>query len=60
MNSGVDIANFKDEFGFDFEIRYEEKIEKLMLSGLIDKTSNTYSLTRLGMDVANKVFVEFI
>ncbi|MBP7344342.1 MAG: radical SAM family heme chaperone HemW [Clostridia bacterium] len=60
MNSGVDIANFKDEFGFDFEKRYEEKIEKLMISGLIDKTSNTYSLTRLGMDVANKVFVEFI
>ena len=60
MNSGLDIISFKNEFGMDFEQTYFEKLETLLVKGLIDKSSNSYFLTRFGMDVANKVFVEFM
>ncbi|MFA5341675.1 MAG: radical SAM family heme chaperone HemW [Clostridia bacterium] len=60
MNKGLDTAGFKNEFGIDFEQKYQQKLETLLKKGLIDKSSSSYFLTRFGMDVANKVFVEFI
>ena len=60
MNKGIHVNTFNNLFSDDFELRYSEKIDILMKKGLIDKSDDSYFLTMLGMDVANKVFVEFI
>lgn len=60
MNEGIHVNTFNNLFSDDFELRYSEKIDILMKKGLIDKSDDSYFLTMLGMDVANKVFVEFI
>ncbi|HOD92823.1 MAG TPA: radical SAM family heme chaperone HemW [Clostridia bacterium] len=60
LNSGLDIIDFKKEFDLDFEKTYKDKLTNLITIGLLDKSSNAYYLTRLGMDFANKVFVEFM
>ncbi|HHT95519.1 MAG TPA: radical SAM family heme chaperone HemW [Clostridia bacterium] len=60
MNSGLDIAHFQDKFDLNFEEKYGDKLKTLVNTGLLYKQSDSYKLTRSGMDVANKVFVEFV
>lgn len=60
LNKGVSIKDFNNTFELDFETQYAIKLDKLLNEGLIDKSSDSYFLTRLGMDLANKVFVEFV
>jgi len=60
MNRGLDINDFKTRFSIDFEERYGSQIDDLQNKGLLEKIIYSYRLTRKGMDLANKVFVEFI
>lgn len=60
INRGLDINDFRTLFNIDFEERYRSQIDDLAEKGLIEKIVYSYRLTRKGMDLANKVFVEFI
>ena len=61
LTRGFYEAEFKALFGYGFMEKYKGKIERLENAGLIAVGSDrSVRLTSLGMDLANKVFVEFI
>ena len=60
MNQGVDMAQVSDEFGVDVEKQYADKIVSLSEEKLIERRGDIIRLTKLGMDFANLVFIEFI
>lgn len=60
MNQGVDMAQVSDEFGVNVEKRYADKIVSLLGKKLIERRGDIIRLTKLGMDFANLVFIEFI
>ena len=73
---GISEEDFEDRFDESLQAVYGDKLEKLVREGLLAneqkmdsgigmknenvKTSKSYKLTPLGLDFANRVFVEFI
>ncbi|MEN6313079.1 MAG: radical SAM family heme chaperone HemW [Clostridiaceae bacterium] len=60
---GVRSCEFEERFGVSIREMYGDKLERLVKQGLLIKDrdcSERYRLTTLGLDLANKVFVEFI
>ncbi len=60
LNEGVDLAKLSMEFGVDLENRYKEKINKLLSQNLVELQGTVLRLTSKGMDLANRVLIEFI
>lgn len=60
MNEGVDLAKLSEEFGTDLTGRFREQLDRLLSLRLIELDGTVMRLTVLGMDLANRVFVEFI
>ena len=61
LTKGVNIYEFKEQFGVNIFDIYEEQIKKLQRQKLlqIDKNNNI-SITKEGFDIANKIFLEFL
>lgn len=57
---GVSMEEFEQRFGMKMHEVYGEKLDKLVSEGLLIEVGEQVRLTALGLDLANKVFVEFI
>jgi len=60
MNEGVDLEKLSEEFGVDLKDRFQEKLNRLLSLKLIELDGTILRLTGIGMDLANRVFIEFI
>ena len=57
---GVDELFFESKFGAKPTSLFEQQISKLVEEGLIEIESSRIKLTSLGLDLANRVFVQFL
>lgn len=57
---GIDSIEFKSRFGKDIFDVYKEQINKLLNKGFLVIYKNRIKLSPIGLDLANRVFVEFI
>ena len=60
LNQGVNNSEFKKLFGQDMFSMYEESFKELQQNNLIEISGERVSLTRLGLDLANQVFIKFV
>lgn len=60
MNKGLCLESFKKEFDIDLLCKYSDVINKLNKEKLIDCNGMNIFLTKKGIDVSNRVFVEFL
>ena len=60
MTEGVSKTVFFENFGVTMEYVYGSSVKKLKEQGLIDETEDRIYLTKYGLDVSNRVFVEFL
>ena len=62
MMEGVCPEEFELQFGVSLQEVYGSQIGKLMKQGLLEQKEDTgkYALTKQGIDVSNRVFVEFL
>lgn len=57
---GVDADRFTARFGGDLFAVFKNEIQLLTTRGLIERSGQHVRLTRLGLDLANQVFMEFV
>ena len=57
---GIDRDVFKDRFNCSMESIYHDEIRKLKNQGLLTEDGNKIYLTKKGINLGNKVFLEFI
>lgn len=57
---GVDLQSLEQEFGSEALQKYYPKIEMLQQKNLLHTENGMLKLTKLGLDFANQVWVEFI
>lgn len=60
LSDGVIIEEFKNRFEKDILEVYESEIEQNIKKKLIEKKENRYVLTKLGKDISNSVFADFM
>jgi len=60
LTDGVGEADFLDSFGIGMGEVYGRQLAALVAGGLINRGGGNVRLTPLGMDLANRVFVEFL
>lgn len=60
LNKGIVSDVLKEKTGLCIENIYSEEIEKNIKLKLLIKEDGTYKLTKLGQDISNQVFVDFI
>ncbi|WP_099187354.1 radical SAM family heme chaperone HemW [Tepidibacter mesophilus] len=60
MNEGIDLKKINEEFKVDFMKMYKNEVESLKNTNLIELVDSRLSLTNKGIDISNKVFVEFL
>lgn len=60
LNQGVNSTEFRKMFGQDMFSMYEESFKELQQKNLIEICGERVSLTRLGLDLANQVFIKFV
>jgi oxygen-independent coproporphyrinogen-3 oxidase len=60
LNQGVNNSEFKKLFGQDMFNMYEESFKELQQKKLIEICGERVSLTPLGLDLANQVFMKFV
>lgn len=58
--SGVSSQNFRKRHCAELTQEFAEQISKLQSRGLLQLEADSINLTRLGLDLANQVFLEFI
>jgi oxygen-independent coproporphyrinogen-3 oxidase len=58
--AGIDLAHFKGTFGRDFWDLYGEETQSLIGRGLVERDGDALRLTPLGLDLANRVFREYV
>jgi oxygen-independent coproporphyrinogen-3 oxidase len=57
---GIDPERFQRRFGRDFWDIYREETHALMNRGLLEYRDGNLRLTRLGLDLSNQVFSEYV
>ncbi|MNJ63748.1 Oxygen-independent coproporphyrinogen-III oxidase 1 [compost metagenome] len=59
---GISSDRFRNQFGVDLEEMFGEQLNKMLESGLLEKTSSDagYRLSQRGILFGNEVFAEFI
>jgi oxygen-independent coproporphyrinogen-3 oxidase len=57
---GIDLNHFSSIFKKDFWDIYSDETEKLIERGLLERSGSRLRLTRLGLDLSNQVFIEYI
>lgn len=60
MCRGMNLAEYREEFGVDFEARHGREIERLAKMGLLKIENGFLRLTRAGMELQNAVVVELM
>ena len=55
LTGGIDIADFKEKFGLDFEELYSSYTESYIQSGFMKRTEAGYAFTEKGMYVSNYI-----
>ena len=60
LTKGVTGKEFLQRFNENLFTKYNDSFEKLENKGLIEIAGDSVKLTRLGFDLANQVFVEFV
>jgi oxygen-independent coproporphyrinogen-3 oxidase len=60
MMTGISIQSFQQRFGIDPMVKYDKKISKMMVLGLIEVDETSIRLSRKGIDLSNQVFMEFL
>lgn len=60
LNQGMDIKSFNKKYSVDFMMKYKDAINKLKAYKLIEFDGKVLKLTRLGIDLSNSVFIEFM
>lgn len=60
MNEGIDISELDKQFDINFKEKYAGSLEKLYKENLIQEYDKYLRLTTKGIEVSNKVFLEFI
>jgi oxygen-independent coproporphyrinogen-3 oxidase len=58
--AGIDTGDFKAKFGADFWDLYGEETKILIGKGLLEQENEQLRLTKLGLDLANVVFREYV
>ena len=60
LNSGLNLREFEERFGFDLQVRFESELERLSEAGLIDFDDGSLRLTEKGRVFSNEVFAVFV
>ena len=60
MMQGISRQAFQNRFGKPIETVYGSALKKLEKQGLLTLTGDRVALTETGIDVSNRVFVEFV
>ena len=60
LNQGLDLQEYKANFGIDLQIKYAEDLKYLEEAGLIKFENNHLKLTQKGMVYSNEVFAVFV
>ena len=60
LKKGVNFREFKGKFKINFYDKFKDKIDKLVIDGLLVKTDENIYLSNKGEDLANIVWQEFI
>jgi oxygen-independent coproporphyrinogen III oxidase len=58
--AGISLNQFRETFHVDFTEVYGDSVKKLMDEGLLIREEDILRLSPTGLDLANKVFVEFV
>lgn len=60
LTQGVNNSEFQDLFNQDMFVKYTDSFNELEKNKLIEINGENVKLTRLGLDLANQVFVKFV
>jgi oxygen-independent coproporphyrinogen-3 oxidase len=60
IQAGVSESDFRSRFGSDLLDVYPNQIEELIQTGLLEKSLESYCLTKRGRLLGNQVFIQFI
>ncbi len=59
LNEGLNISKFNEKYNKDFILLYGKTVTELIKEGLITKYNESITLTDLGRDISNYVFIKF-
>jgi len=57
---GIDLADFEERFGVALESLHAETLERYRKQGLIEVRDNCLRFTKKGIDISNRVLVDFV
>jgi oxygen-independent coproporphyrinogen-3 oxidase len=60
LRAGIDVVEYGERFGEDFEDNYGEKMQEFIEKEYIMKTKNGYRLSRRGFLISNYILSEIL
>jgi oxygen-independent coproporphyrinogen-3 oxidase len=60
MLEGVDTEKFREEFGVTLQDAYPAELQELLANGLLELENGRVRLSRMGLILANQVFIKFV
>ena len=60
LRAGIDIAEYAERFGEDFDAKYGERMQPFIEKEYIMKTKNGYRLSRRGFLISNYILSEIL
>lgn len=60
LNKGISKSMISQKYNIDFDLKYNQVLDYLVKNELILNSFDTVQLTEKGMDLSNRVFVEFM
>ena len=60
LKQGIDIVEYGERFGDDFEARYKARMKPFLLKKYILKTKSGYRLSKRGMLISNYILSEIL
>ncbi|MEQ1645709.1 MAG: radical SAM family heme chaperone HemW, partial [Pyrinomonadaceae bacterium] len=60
LESGIDLAAYKQRFGIDLQTKYAEELNDMTVSGLVEIVNGNLLLSRKGKLFSNEVFAVFV
>jgi oxygen-independent coproporphyrinogen-3 oxidase len=60
MMEGLDLEQFREEFGVTLQEVYPAEFQGLLADGLLELQNGRLRLTRRGLILANQVFIRFV
>ena len=59
-NLGINLENFKNQFGFDLYQKKQKEIDNLIAQNLLVKTATNLCCTQKGFDYLNQIILQLI